>query len=111
MNVWEPIYEQWGLARVLTELKGYRRILPLSDMLQLGKNLRTRFLKYLLTFSLGTFSKSFDCNKRCRLLCLGAPLTDLSLVGKMRDVCTLVITRIKHIATLILNDATAEAVV
>jgi hypothetical protein len=39
MNFWEPIYEQRGLARVLTELKGYRRILPLSDMLHLGKNL------------------------------------------------------------------------
>jgi hypothetical protein len=111
MNFWEPIYEQWGLATVLTELKGYRRILPLSDMLHLGQNLRTHFLKYLLTFSHGTFSKSSDCNKMLRLFRLGAPFTELSPVGKRPDVYPLVNTRIEHMTTMLLKDVTAEAVV
>jgi hypothetical protein len=33
---------------VLEELKRYTGILALGDLLHLGKNLRTRFLKYLL---------------------------------------------------------------
>jgi hypothetical protein len=66
---------------------------------------------YLLTLSHGRFNKSSDRNKMRRLLRLGAPLTDLSPVGKMRDVYPLVITRIEHMSTLLLNDATAEAVV
>jgi hypothetical protein len=65
MNFWEPRDEQWGLTTVLTELKGYRQILALSDILYIGKNLQTRFLKHLLTFSHGTFSKSSDRNKMC----------------------------------------------
>jgi hypothetical protein len=36
---------------------------------------------------------------------------DLGPVRKMRDVYPLVITRIEHMTTLLLNDATAEAVV
>jgi hypothetical protein len=80
MNFWETIYEQWGLATVLRELEGYRRILSLSDMLHLRKNLRTHFLKYLLTFGHDTFSKSSDRDTMHRLLRLGAPLTDLSPV-------------------------------
>jgi hypothetical protein len=39
MAFWEPIYQEWGLERVLEELKGYTGILPLSDLLYLGKNL------------------------------------------------------------------------
>jgi hypothetical protein len=77
MNFWEPIYEQWELAIVLTKLKGYRRTLPVSDMLHLGKNLQARFLKYLSTFSHGMFSKSSDRNKMLRLLCLRVLFTTL----------------------------------
>jgi hypothetical protein len=46
-----------------------------------------------------------------RLLRLGTTLTDLSPVGKMRDVYPLVITRVEHMTTLLLNDATAETVI
>jgi hypothetical protein len=46
-----------------------------------------------------------------RLLLLGAPLIDLSPVGKMRDIYPLVITRIEYMTTLLLKDATTEAVV
>jgi hypothetical protein len=88
MNFWEPRYEQSELATVLTELKGYKRILPLDDMLPFGKNLQSRFLKYLLTFSHGVFSKSSDLNKMRRPLCLEGPLTDLSPVGKC-EMCIL----------------------
>jgi hypothetical protein len=80
-------------------------------MLHLGKNLQTRFLKFLLTFSHGTFSKSSNRNKMLRLPRLGPPLTDLSPVGKTRDVYPLVITRVEHMTTLLLNRATADAVV
>jgi hypothetical protein len=45
-----------------------------------------------------------------RLLRLGAPLTDLSPVAKMRDVYPLGTRRIEYTTTLLLKDATAEAV-
>jgi hypothetical protein len=108
---WEPIYEQWGLERVLTELTMYDAVLPLSDLLHLGKNFRTRFLKYMLTFTFGNSSRSIDPNKMRQILDLGAPLTDLTQVGKMRDAYPLVITRIAHIILLFENDAIAEGVV
>jgi hypothetical protein len=110
MAFWEPIYQEWGLERVLEELKEYTGILPLSDLLHLGKILRTHFLKYLLTFVHENLSKITDRNKMCRLLGLGAPLTDLSPVGKMRDVYPLVVTHIEHMITLLQNNATDEAV-
>jgi hypothetical protein len=105
----EPIYQKWGLETVLEELKWYTGILPLTDLLNLGKNLRTRFVKYLLTFVHENLSRTTNRNKRSRLLGSGAPLTDLSLVGKMRDVYPLVIMRIEHMITLLQNNATAEA--
>jgi hypothetical protein len=80
-------------------------------MLHLGNNLGTRFLKYLFTFSHVTFSKSSDRNKMLGLLRLGALLTDLGPVGKMRDVHSLVIMRTERVTALLLNDATAETVV
>jgi hypothetical protein len=110
MAFWEPIYQEWGLERVLEELKGCTGIILLSHLLHLGKNLRTRFPKYLLTLVHKNLSKITDGNKMPRFLGLGAPLTDLSPVGKMREVYPLVITRIEHMMTLLQNNAIAEAV-
>jgi hypothetical protein len=114
-SFWEPIFEQFGLERLLLELKTYRGPLPLSDFFHLGKNLRTRFLKYFLTFILKQgerlLRKSVDPSKMRRILDLGAPLTDLTQVGKMRDVYPLVIARVEHIITLFENNGIAEAVV
>jgi hypothetical protein len=50
MNFWEHIYQGFGLDRRLAELKQYPHVMPLSDLFHLGKNFRTRFLKYELTF-------------------------------------------------------------
>jgi predicted nucleic acid-binding Zn-ribbon protein len=40
MALWEQTYNAWGLERVLTDLKDYRGVGPISDMFHLGKNLR-----------------------------------------------------------------------
>jgi hypothetical protein len=111
MEFWQAKDKQWGLERVLEELKTYDGILTISDLLHLAKNFRSRFLRYVLTFTLGEFSKSTDAAKMRRILRLGAPLTDLSQLGKMRDAYPLVITRVEHIARPFDKDATAEAVV
>jgi hypothetical protein len=50
MGFSEPIYQGFGLDRTLAGLKLYPHVMPLSDLLHLGKNFRTRFLKYELTF-------------------------------------------------------------
>jgi hypothetical protein len=44
------------------------------------------------------------------ILRLGAPLTDLSQIGKMRDAYPLVIARVEHVIQLFQEDANAEAV-
>jgi hypothetical protein len=64
----------------------------------------------LVDFVRESLSKTTDRNKMRRLLRWRAPLTDLSPVGKMRDVCPLVIMRIEHMITLLQNDATAKAI-
>jgi hypothetical protein len=110
MEFWEPLYQQWGLERVVAEIRTYTKALPLSDLLHLGKNFRTRFLKYQLTFSDRGLTKSTDSERTRFILGLGAPLTDLSQIGKMRDAYPLVITRIEHINALFQNDAIAEGV-
>jgi hypothetical protein len=110
MEFWEAIYAQWGLERVVAELKTYDGIPPASDMLHLAKCFRTRFLKYPLTFTLGSFSESSSPSRMREILGLGAPLTDLTQVGKMRDAYPLVITRVEHINKLFQRGAIAEAV-
>jgi hypothetical protein len=111
MQYWETQHGQYGLEQVLTRLQTYQGDLPLSDMLHLAKHFRTRFLKYLLTFAHGRFSKSIDVSKMRRILKLGAPLTEFSRVGKMRDVYPFVISRVHHIIVLFQKGGHAEAVV
>jgi hypothetical protein len=84
--------------------------MPLSDLLHLGKNFRTRFLKRGLTFVYGGASSSINQDKVREILDLAAPLTDLSQVGKMRDAYPLVLTRIENIIQLIDQNALPEAV-
>jgi hypothetical protein len=110
LEYWDPIFRSGGLDAVLLALKLYTGTLPLSDLLHLGKNFRGRFLKYLLTFSNGKFSKSTSLTIMREILKLGAPLTDLSQVGKMRDAYPLVITRVEHMNMLFQKGAVAEAV-
>jgi hypothetical protein len=113
LQFWEAHYKQGGLPQVLTQLNApsYTGDLPLSDMPHLAKCFRTRFLKYELTFTHGEFRKSTSVKLMRKHLKLGAPLTDLSQVGKMRDAYPLVICRIEHIVKLFEMEANAEAVV
>jgi hypothetical protein len=37
MDFWEPIYRRFGLNRTLDELRRYPNVMPLSDLLHLGK--------------------------------------------------------------------------
>jgi hypothetical protein len=53
MDFWEPIYRRFGLNRTLEKLGRYPDAVPLSNLLHLGKNFRTRFLKHELTFVYG----------------------------------------------------------
>jgi hypothetical protein len=101
MDFWEPISQAFGLDRTRAELKQCPHVTPLSDLLHLGKNFRTRFLKYELMFVYGGASSSISQERVCAILVLAAPLSDLSQIGKMRDAYPLVITRIENILELI----------
>jgi hypothetical protein len=116
MEYWEAIFRAAGPASgaafdaVLAALKFYAGVLPLSDLLHLAKNFRGRFLKYLLTFSNGRWSKSTSLKLMRDILGLVAPLADLTQVGKMRDAYPLVISRVEHMNQLFQRGAFAEAV-
>jgi hypothetical protein len=55
MDFWEPFYNQFGLERVLLDLKEYPEVFPLSDLLHMAMNWRVRLLRFLLTFVLDAF--------------------------------------------------------
>jgi hypothetical protein len=110
MAFWEPIYQGFGLDRTLAGLKQYPLVMPLSDLLHLGKNFRTRFLKYELTVIYGGASSSIRQERVRAILDLATPLSDLSQIEKMREACPLVITRIENILELIDQNAFTEAV-
>jgi hypothetical protein len=59
----------------------------------------------------GILSESCDPVKMRQILRLGAPLTDLSQLGKMRDADPLAIARVEHIEMLFQHQAFAEGVV
>jgi hypothetical protein len=109
-DFWDELYRNFGLERVLEELKAYPEEIPLGDLLHLGKNFRTRFLLFLLTFMRELQQTTIDHDKIRAILGLGAPLTDLTPLGKMRDIYPLVLTRFENIVALIENGAIAEAV-
>jgi hypothetical protein len=71
------------LERILAELKQYSHVMPLSDLPHLGKNFRTRFVKYELTFVYGGASSSISQETVHAILNLAAPLSDLSQIGKI----------------------------
>jgi hypothetical protein len=98
------------LDSTLAELKQYPHVMPLIDLLHLGKSFRTRFLKYELTFVYGGASSSINQERVRAILDLAAPLSDLSQIGKMRDAYPLVITRIENILELIDQNAFPGAV-
>jgi hypothetical protein len=78
MDFWKPIYQGFGLDRTLAELKQYSHVMPLSNLPHLGKNFRTRFLKYELTFVYGGASRSISQKRVRAILDLAAPLSGLS---------------------------------
>jgi hypothetical protein len=98
------------LDRLLTELDSYPGDLPLSDILHLAKNLRTRFLRYGLTISTGDASRTINQLTVDEILPLKAPLQDLCPVGKMRDSYPLAIMRVENLLALIRGGAVTEAV-
>jgi hypothetical protein len=110
MQFWDPILRAQGLDELLLRLKSYTGNLPLGNLLHLAKNFRGRFLKYLLTFSNGRSCKSTSLKLMREILRLGAPLADLTQVGKMREAYPLVITRVDHMNKLFQRGALAEAV-
>jgi hypothetical protein len=110
MDFWQPIYRRFGLNRTLEELRRHPDVMPLSDLLHLGKNFRTRFLKHKITFVCGGASSSINQDRVRAILDLPAALTDLSQVGKMRDAYFLVLTRIETVLQLIDQNAFPEAV-
>jgi hypothetical protein len=66
MDFWEPIYQGFGLDRILAGLKQYPHVMPLSNLLHLGKNFRIQFLKYELTFVYGGASSSISQERSVR---------------------------------------------
>jgi hypothetical protein len=110
MDFWEPICRRFGLNRLLEELRQYPDVLPLSDLLHMGTNFRTWFLKHELTFVYSGANSSINQDRAHVILDLAAPLTDLSQIGKMRDACPGVLTRIQNILQLTNQNAFPEAV-
>jgi hypothetical protein len=107
---WGNHYEQFGLERVMAELKASEKVFPLSDISHLGKNFRTRFLQFSLTFVFGDASTSINHDRVRDILGSGPPFTDLSHLGKMTDAHPLIVTRIQNIIELIDRNAIAEAI-
>jgi hypothetical protein len=101
MDFWEPIFRRFGLNGRLEELRRYPDLIPLSDLLHLEKNFRTRFLKHDLTFVYGGASSSINQGNVRAIFDLVAPLTDLSDVRKTRNAYPLILTRIENILQLI----------
>jgi hypothetical protein len=110
MDFWEPFYNQFGLERVLIELKEYPEVFPLSDLLHMAKNWRVRLLRFLLTFVLDRASTTIDHEKMLDILGRGPAFTDLTPLGKMRDAYPLAMMRLENMVALIEHDAIAEAV-
>jgi hypothetical protein len=110
MKEWIKKWAEIGFDQMVLALKEYPGILPLSDLLHIAKNFRVRFLKYKLTFSSGHGCQAIDQDKVRAILDLQAPLTDLSPLGKMRDVYPIVLMRVEHIVALIEQDTIPEAV-
>jgi hypothetical protein len=110
MGFWEPFYKEFGLERVLDELKAYPLVFPVSDLLHLAKNFRIRFLLYLLTFVFGDTSTTINHEKYLDIVGRGPAFTDMSPLGKMRDAYPLAMARLENIVALIDHDAIAEAV-
>jgi uncharacterized protein (DUF305 family) len=50
MKHWRNRWGQLGFDAMVREFKDWHDMLPLSDILHLAKNFRTRFLKCMLTF-------------------------------------------------------------
>jgi hypothetical protein len=98
------------LNHALEELTQDPDVMPLSDLVHLRKNFRTRFLKYELTVVYGDASSSINQDWVRVILNLVAPLTDLSQVGKIRDAYPLVLTRIENILQPIDQNAFPETV-
>jgi hypothetical protein len=97
------------LNRTLEELRWYPDVLPLSDLLHLGKLqgsvLEARAHVCLRWCQRLNQSRQGSCNSR-----FGDSLTDLSQVGKMRDADPLVLTGIENNLQLIEQNAFPEAV-
>jgi hypothetical protein len=109
-DYWNQVYEQFGLNRVLRELKQTRRVLPLGDLLHLAKNFRIRFLLFLLTFVWDEAKTTIDRERVLDICGRGPAFTDLAPLGKMRDSYPLAMTRVENILALIDNDAIAAAI-
>jgi hypothetical protein len=106
----ESIYQRFGLDGTLAELKQYPHVMPLSDLLHLGKTFSAWFLEYEPMFAYGGASSSISQERVRAILDLAVPLSDFSQIGKMRDVYPLVMTPIENILELIDQNAFPEAV-
>jgi hypothetical protein len=110
MRFWTKPFEKSGFESVMAEVSRYPGVLPLSDVLHLAKNFRSRLLKYELTFCWGSLTTSIHHEKLRQVLGYGPPLTDLTATGKMRDFYPLVMMRVDNVIALMDHGAHAEAV-
>jgi hypothetical protein len=110
MDFWERFCTEFGLERVLDELKACPEVFPLSELLHMVKNWRVRLLNCLVTFVFGDTSTTMDHEKILDILGRGPAFTDVPPLGKMRDAYPLAMMRLENIVALIENDAIAEAV-
>jgi hypothetical protein len=95
--------EEHGLEAVLTAMKKKfteeNHTFPVGDALHFGKHFRARLLKYLLMME-AMKRAGISAETIRRVTGLGAPITDNSQLGKMRDVHPLAIFRIENILAL-----------
>jgi hypothetical protein len=110
MDTWVTIFGRSGLNGVIAHLKSFMSVTPLSDLLHLDKNFRTRFPKHELTFAYGRVEITISQARVREILRLEAPLTDPTQTGKMRDGYPLALMRIENVLAFVNGGTIAEAI-
>jgi hypothetical protein len=111
---WDGTERKDGVQAALAQIKNYIEPFPISDLLHLPKNWRSRMMKCRLIIVLpGPFAQTvYSASTQSVIEILGQrpPLTDESQITKMRNAYPAPIFRFENILTLISHGKFTEAV-
>jgi hypothetical protein len=102
-SFWSAMEQREGIQAALEHCATYGEPFPISDLLHLAKNWRSRLMKHRLAVVVtGSFGATFSsANVQSVIETLGPRprLTDESQIAKMRDVYPIAIFRFEHLLT------------